>query len=223
MKAYFIYMMQNHIDPKLYPGVNPSKIFHYKGYDYTLYAFSEDKERIEFFKNSRDMTLFVSQEKKMSREELVEILSNDKFTEFYLEPWALMSERIGSSNNLTSYYIQVLMTQREYMHIFHRQDMIFGDIISEYDHLLYNKLPSTIFRKEYQDALELASSYTEMMMPENDIGFMDDSTPWRSFKYNMMALYCNQFKNTYIKGDIKCESGNFLNFRQRPKKKHHQV
>lgn len=195
MKVYFIYFKSEKINTREYPGINPAKITSCDGGEYTLYAFTEKEDRMKIFRLTRNMNLFFVRSEKMEKEEFLDIMCNDYYAEFYLDHRSISTEVETSNGTLTSSYVQILMTSREFNHIFHKQDEIFTDIISDYDSILYNKVPSYIFKKSYEEALEFSVMYSANMMPENNL---DDDVPWVPQKYNLLALYCNQYKNTYL-------------------------
>lgn len=200
-------MKQTHIDPKKYPGINPSKIVNTTGSDVSIYGFTEFKDRLNLFKNSRNMDIFTIIEKKIDKETLIDIINDEYYKEFYLEPWKLASEIIDKRGFNTSYYVSVLSTEREFRYILTKQDSIFIDMMEEYDKILFDKVPSNIFKDEYKEALEKSVQYSEFM--SSDGRFMNDA-PWVPVKYNMLSLYCNIFKNTYSeKGEYLCECGSF--------------
>lgn len=216
MRVYFIYLVRPSITPSEYPAVDKTKVVRKNEFDCALYAFTDVKERMEYFRHTRQMKYFSVVERKMSKEEFLDLMCDEDLVSYNLEPRSIISETITSSNAFTSSYIDVLMTAREFTHIFEHQDEIFSYITSDYDFILLNKIPSSLFRKKYTDALEMAISYTEMMMPEENL---TDELPWYPKKYNLLSLYCNQFKNTYREGfDVTCEYGSFLRNRKKEKK-----
>lgn len=215
MKVYFVYMIQSSINPTQFPGVSSDKIIRKDGYDITLYAFTDMKDRIEWFKKSRNMNLFKIVTKRMTKDEFLDLMCDTELVSHNLEPRSFSVEKLTQNNQFTSSFVDVLVTAKEFDYIFTHQDEIFSYIIGDYDYILLNKIPSNCFKKIYTDSLEFAVQYTTTMMPEDDI----DDVPWVPHKYNQLALYCNQFKNTYNEeSDIICECGNFLKNRKAGKK-----
>ena len=194
MKVYCFYLVLDQIDPEKYPGIIADTVAILDGRDYSLYAYTQNKEFYKIFHNTRNPDKFIC--RIINVDDFDEFV--DKYDAYLLEYHSLRTKDIRKGKE-TFKSIEVLMTRAESDYILYYSenrliDELDGSIECSEDvvHILTNRL----FKNSLNKSLDLLNFYTAVEelyyptdIPYNDIFWVDH-----------LSMFVRIFGNTFKKG-----------------------
>lgn len=194
MKVYCFYLVDNEISCSEYRGVIADTVGMLNGKDYTLYAFTQNKEFAKFFKDTRDMNKFIYKE--IEIDDFDEFLDN--YDSYLIEYHSVRTKTIESGKEMIS-SIEFPMTKIESDFILFYSDNYFVDLVDSgisYNSEVLSMLKYKLFKKSITKALDTINFYgvfTDIITP-SDIPYDG------MFCIDQWSMYFKVFGNTLKKG-----------------------
>lgn len=198
MKVYCFYLVMDEIIPQEYPGVFADTIQQLNGKDYSLYAFTQNKEFVKFFKKNRDMNKFIY--KVVDVDDLEEFINDHDG--YLLEFHSVRIKEIINGEERIS-FTEILMTKEESDYILFYSDTAFIDsIIDSHEFNSINVMDAfnlfDAFKKSIRKSLEMLC-YIDLIQG----AFFDvEETSYDGILItDQLSIYTKVFGNTFKRGE----------------------
>lgn len=194
MKVYCFYLVLDKINPVQYPGVIADTIAMLDGKDYSLYAYTQNKEFYKIFHNTRNPDKFIC--KMINVDDFDEFV--DRYDAYLLEYHSLRTKDIRKGKE-TFKSIEVLMTKAESDFIlYYSENRLIDELDSELEcsEKVLHVLTKRLFKNSLNKSLDFLNFYTTV----EELYYPTDIPYNNIFCVDHLSMFVRVFGNTFKKG-----------------------
>ena len=156
MKLYCFYLCKETIDTKEYPAVLADLINNVNNMQVALYAYTPDKEVAKYFRDTRDMSIFIERTLNVKKDDYENFCDNHGYKQ--LLEIHIFSTKIVKDGVYDKNLVKLLCTQAESDEILYNSDYYLYDIIdmiSPDESINFMLMHGIKYQKDIEKALRL--------------------------------------------------------------------
>lgn len=192
MKIHCFYLYMKAIDPKKFYGIHADTIMSTEEYDYSLYAFTPEKESVDYFKSTRNMNLFFEKIIEIDRGDYEDFCEEHK--DHLLEYHAFQTKKYYNKIVIQK-MVEVLCTTLEADCILYYSEEKLEQYITD---ALTENLISLHDRKAFKKPILKILNKVFIMNDLINVVYPSEEIPFSVYDIDELGLYCKMFSNTFI-------------------------
>jgi len=195
MKVYLFYLENDVIDTSEFPAVHEDSIMHGIDKDYSLYAFTNNKEYRDIFKEIRDMTKFKTKTVELTNAQYEDFSNRNSYYE--LSVGTFTTKCVDEYGVISMVKVGILSTSEEKEIIFFNYaERIEDQFNEESGYEFYRMIYNEIFSKELLVILR-EYFYSDFLVDEI-YRPIEDINP-EGYDFDEFSIYIRLFGNTFRK------------------------